>query len=377
MSSTGPTDPTALAILIVDDEVRLVTELAEAIADEGYTVHQAHSAAGALAILAAHPEIGVMISDIRMPDGDGLELTQRVLEGRRDPQALEVILVTGHATLEDAVLAVRSGAVDLVRKPFRLQQIFDAIARAMDRAIGRRRISVALSPRMAQPAAPAPQAEPDGGEPDILLSLLHELRMPLASILGLAEELESPRASPAAKAESATRIGDGARRLLATVDDLVVLTRMEEGRVRPSVQRLTSAAFLQGLAEAHEPMAARMGTALQVQREPDLAFMADGALLRCALAVLLRIALQRAPGGSTLTLSATRRSHGIAIEIGGKEAPRAADPTASAEEMAWRIAPLGIRFARAAFALHGGSLILAGGQQTAFCARVTLPHGLA
>ncbi|MEI6159969.1 MAG: response regulator [Roseococcus sp.] len=135
----------ALPILIVDDEVNVAAELADAAEDEGYTVHTANSAAAAMAILLAHDEIGVMISDMRMPDCDGLELTRRVLDGRDDMSALEVILITGHATLDDAVLAVRTGAFDFVRKPFRLQQIFEAVARAAARAIERRRVAANLA----------------------------------------------------------------------------------------------------------------------------------------------------------------------------------------------------------------------------------------
>lgn len=205
MSSQQVTEHAALAILIVDDEVNVAAELADAAKDEGYTVHQANSAGKALAILAEHPEIGVMISDIRMPDCDGLELTRRVLEGRDDSGALEVILITGHATLDDAVMAVRTGAFDFVRKPFRLQQIFDATTRAMARSIGRRRIAGTLGTMEAQRARSAPSSPPVElhGDPEILLSLMHELRTPLVPILGFAEVLETQRCSPAAISEYA------------------------------------------------------------------------------------------------------------------------------------------------------------------------------
>ena len=145
MSSAKLAESKALPILIVDDEVNVAAELADAAEDEGYTVHTANSAAAAMAILLAHDEIGVMISDMRMPDCDGLELTRRVLDGRDDMSALEVILITGHATLDDAGLAVRTGAFDFVRKPFRLQQIFEAVARAAARAIERRRVAANLA----------------------------------------------------------------------------------------------------------------------------------------------------------------------------------------------------------------------------------------
>lgn len=375
MNSVRPADLTTLAVLIVDDEMAVAGELADATAYEGYTVHQAHSAASALAILAGHPGIGVMISDIRMPDCDGLELTRRVLEGRDEADALEVILITGHATLEDAVLAVRTGAFDFVRKPFRLQQIFDATARAMARAIGRRRIAGALAAMQAQLAAPAPATLPDEvqGDPAILLSLMHELRTPLVPILGFAEVLETQRCSPADTVEYAKLIGNGGRQLLSTVDDLVVLAQMERGIIRLAPQALGARAILHALAEAHQSAAMLMGKSLRVRLEEEIAFVADGPLLHRALDVLLRIALQRSPRGTAVTLSASRASGGIRIEIGENGAPAGTSPTAFAEDVAQQFAPLGIRFARCVLALHGGSVILAGEEQTGFSALIALP----
>jgi len=128
----------SLAVLVVDDEQHMVSELQEALVDVGYTVFAACSAAQARILLETHPEIGVMISDIRMPDCDGIELTRHALAHRDDTVALEVILVTGHATLDDASAAMRHGAFDFVRKPFRLKDMFAAVSRAMARSISRR-----------------------------------------------------------------------------------------------------------------------------------------------------------------------------------------------------------------------------------------------
>jgi len=143
VSSEGMMDPSRalLAVLVVDDEQHMVSELEEALVDVGYAVFTACSAAQARKLLETHPEIGVMISDIRMPDCDGIELTRHALAHRDDTVALEVILVTGHATLDDAAAAMRHGAFDFVRKPFRLKDMFAAASRAMERSLSRRDIA--------------------------------------------------------------------------------------------------------------------------------------------------------------------------------------------------------------------------------------------
>lgn len=379
MSPVKLADSKALSILIVDDEVNVAAELADASEDEGYIVHKANSAAAAMAILAAHAEIGVMVSDIRMPDCDGLELTRRVLDGRDDASALEVILITGHATLEDAVLAVRTGAFDFVRKPFRLQQIFEAVARAAARAIGRRRVAAALAGMQSQRAnfAPATTEGRVPGSREMLIGLMHELRTPLVPILGFAEVLETQRCSPADTAEYAKLIGHGGKQLLSTVEDLLLLAQIERDEVRLAPMAVAAAPFLQDLADAHQPAAEIMGKSVKVNPTGGLTLWADAPLVRRALDVLVRIALQRNPRGTVVTLSAAAQGDATRFIIGPKrEAVEVTmiAPSAFAEDVAAQISPLGIRFARAAVALHGGSIILSGEQNTAFCAVVALPQ---
>ncbi|MBX9748148.1 MAG: response regulator [Roseococcus sp.] len=368
----------ALSILIVDDEVDVAAELADATADEGYTVHIANSAAAALAILAEHAEIGVMVSDIRMPDCDGIELMCRALQGRDDGNALEVILITGHATLDDAVVAVRTGAFDFVRKPFRLQQIFEAMARAVARAIGRRRVAAVMAVQDAQRGAQGPVTPSRGvqGSPDILIGLMHELRTPLVPILGFAEILETQRCSAPDTVEYARLIGTGGRQLLATVDDLVVLAQIERDEVRLSRSLVAAGPFLQDLASNQQAAADIAGKTIHVAPLGELRFAADQHLLRRAVDVLLRIALQRNPRGSAVILSASSGPGGTTILVTHDAAgpgPLPVTASAFAEDVAAQVAPLGIRFARAVAGLHGGAIRLFGEENMPFTAVLTLP----
>jgi FixJ family two-component response regulator len=126
-------------VLVVDDEPAVVTQLSDGLRVLGYDVLQASSVQAALSILASDPAITVVVSDVRMPESDGLGLARHVMNERGDSDAVEVVLITGHATIEDAAAAVRARAVDFLRKPFRLREAGDAVARAHDRATARRR----------------------------------------------------------------------------------------------------------------------------------------------------------------------------------------------------------------------------------------------
>jgi len=97
-------------------------------------VNSAGSSSEALSLLHESPDIAVVVTDIRMPHGTGLELAQSVLRARKGAMATEVILITGHATTDDVTEAVRLGACDFLHKPFRLAEVERAVRKASQRA---------------------------------------------------------------------------------------------------------------------------------------------------------------------------------------------------------------------------------------------------
>ncbi|MGH8259518.1 MAG: sigma-54-dependent transcriptional regulator [Steroidobacteraceae bacterium] len=104
--------------LIVDDDPDVVEWLQEVARMEGFTMARAHS------LREARIELGrqrpdVLLTDLRLPDGEGIEL-MRELE---KPEATEVIVVTGHATVDSAVAALRAGASDYLVKPADLERV--------------------------------------------------------------------------------------------------------------------------------------------------------------------------------------------------------------------------------------------------------------
>ena len=92
-------------VLLVDDNAALVDNLRQILEDEGYAVQSASTASEAE--LKAEHGFDVALVDLRLPDGEGTVLTQRL--HRRSPESA-VVLLTGFATLETAIAAVRAGA---------------------------------------------------------------------------------------------------------------------------------------------------------------------------------------------------------------------------------------------------------------------------
>ena len=103
----------ALHALVVEDDKNALTALAELVADEGFTVEKAASVRAARARLAAQiPD--VVLLDLILPDGTGFDLIQD-LQGQTD--RVEIVVITGHASISTAVEALRHGASDYLTKP--------------------------------------------------------------------------------------------------------------------------------------------------------------------------------------------------------------------------------------------------------------------
>ena len=122
-------------LLIVDDE-RMETEIIEKLIDrERFPcagVYTAQNMEDAVRILRKYP-VGIMLCDIEMPQGSGLELTKWVRENGMD---VEVIFLTGHAEFTYATEALRLGAVDYLLKPVEQEQfssVLDAVLEKMER----------------------------------------------------------------------------------------------------------------------------------------------------------------------------------------------------------------------------------------------------
>ncbi len=121
-------------ILIVDDEQSLRELLSFALGDEGWDVATAVDGAAAAAALQAEP-VDVVLSDIRMPGMDGLELLRHVAMSAPDT---DVILMTAHASTDTAIEALRLGAYDYITKPFDLDELKITVRRSLDQQALRR-----------------------------------------------------------------------------------------------------------------------------------------------------------------------------------------------------------------------------------------------
>ncbi len=115
-------------LLVVDDEVELMTALCESLRDEGFDAAGFSDPVAGLAALR-EGDFDVLLSDLMMPGTDGIQLLRQGFAA--DPDLVGIIM-TGQGSIQTAVEAMKAGAFDYVLKPFRLQQVLPVLGRATE-----------------------------------------------------------------------------------------------------------------------------------------------------------------------------------------------------------------------------------------------------
>jgi DNA-binding response OmpR family regulator len=106
--------------MLVDDEVSFVESTAKRLVKRNIDVITAFSAAEGLEKLAANPDLDVIVLDIKMPGMDGIEALKEI---KKVSPLTEVIMLTGHATIESAIQGMKLGAYNYLRKPSDIQEL--------------------------------------------------------------------------------------------------------------------------------------------------------------------------------------------------------------------------------------------------------------
>jgi len=116
------------SLLIVDDEPSILQSLGGLLSDEGFAVTTAVNGYEALKIIEAESPDLVLL-DIWMPGIDGIETLKEI---KKDNPNIQVIIITGHGTIETAVKATKLGAYDLIEKPLSIDKVIVAINNALN-----------------------------------------------------------------------------------------------------------------------------------------------------------------------------------------------------------------------------------------------------
>lgn len=117
-------------ILLVDDEQGFVETMAKRLDKRGFTVSTALSGQEGLDVLAKDQSIDVVVMDVKMPGMEGTEALKLV---KADYPLVEVIMLTGHATVSSAIEGMKAGAFDYMMKPCDIDELLTKVGEAYDK----------------------------------------------------------------------------------------------------------------------------------------------------------------------------------------------------------------------------------------------------
>jgi signal transduction histidine kinase len=228
VASAQPPKPTLLVVDDTRDNLALMSSLLK----EDYHVKVAINGEKALRIAQSDPPPDLILLDVMMPGLDGFEVCQR-LKAESRTRRIPVIFLTAKSDAENEQKGLELGAVDYITKPISppilLARVKNHIAlMTLADFLQKRNIELDLARAAAEKANRA--------KSEFLSSMSHELRSPLNAILGFSQLMASDTPPPtASQHESLTRILQAGWHLLALIDEILDLARVESGRV-PLVQ---------------------------------------------------------------------------------------------------------------------------------------------
>ena len=288
---TGPA-----RLLVVDDEVALLNALCDTLRDQGYETTGFTSGGLALAAMQS-AKFDLLLTDLMMPGMDGIALLEAALE--TDPELVGVIM-TGEGTIATAVDAMQKGALDYIRKPFRLTVILPVLSRAL--AMRRLRLENAkLEQSLREHAAELEAANNDLEA--FSFSVSHDLRAPLRAIDGYCGIIEEELGD---KLDELSRhlfrvVRDSSQRMGILINDLLAFAHL--GRQPLSRQPVSISALVHEVVDELRKEHVQRQIEIRVRDLPD--GVGDPALLKQVLVNLLSNAFKF-----------TRKTEAAVVEVG-------------------------------------------------------------
>jgi signal transduction histidine kinase len=260
--SPGAAPPrSGVQVLIVDDEESLRVALAQAFKLEGYRVTTAAAAQEAIEAMRGAP-FEVVITDLMLPDMDGIALTERAR--LMQPGAL-VVLMTGQGTIDSAVKALKGGAYDYILKPFRLEELFVIVARGLEQQrLRQENIQLSEINRRLY--------ELDQIRSDLLSAITHEFRTPLTIIHGWVDLLLGQHLGGLTpdQQESVVAVKQGAQRLGRLIGNLLAYVEFERGEINLQTQEVHLPDLLRSVVQPFEPEIKERGLTVHFDLEAEI-----------------------------------------------------------------------------------------------------------
>jgi len=287
--------------LVVDDEEWMRDACEQILQPEGVEVITAADGQTGLEMARRHaPDL--ILADLKMPGMDGIAYLQAVKA--LDPE-VAAIVITGYATLEAAVEAMKAGAYDFLAKPFKPADLRAVVRRGLEHRAAALRAAVVLH----------------GGTPPAelhLAMLAHRFKAPLAVLrqcVGVVLEGYTGEISPRAKGMMEI-VAQRADQMIQFVNDWLMLSRLDQGKGIESPQAVAVLDVIKAAVERvkQDPRAESLTIQCVVTGEAG-SVLADPSALDELFANLLDNAVRYTPAGGSVHVEVNRLAEGVAVTL--------------------------------------------------------------
>lgn len=297
-------------VLLVDDEEDILFALSEFLTSKGYSVELAHDSRQALSLIHEN-DFTAVVSDLRMPGMSGVGLLEEVLGV--DPDTVFIIM-TGYATVQSAVEALRKGAYDYIVKPFSLHDLEKTVRLGLEKR-NLARENIELSHLMKK------LIEIDQIKTNVISAISHEFRTPLTSLKGYLGIL-MPSVEEVTSAEGPERkwlkgMKVNLDRLETLILNLLVMTEVRAGDLLISEEEVEVNDVITGAIDALDPVIKSKG--VEVVFDGDGAPRIEGDVEK--LGVVMRNLIENAvkfnldSGSVTIGVSRSADQRGVTVNI--------------------------------------------------------------
>ena len=256
-------------ILIVDDELGIRIGCRRTLEPAGYNVEEASSFKQGQEKLAS-AMYDLVLLDVMLPDGRGIDLLPDIVA--KDPETVTII-ITGYATVEMAVSAIKRGAYDFISKPF----TSDLLLLTVEQGLEKRRLSLE-SRRLKQVETEAAELARQKAEAERLgiykaqfaLTVAHELRAPVAGAQSLLRTLTNGLVGEFTEKQNTIlqRLESRLDELLALINDLLTLAKSKNLVEETPIEKVPLRPVIQKILVQFEAMAAEKGISVDFD-EPE------------------------------------------------------------------------------------------------------------
>jgi signal transduction histidine kinase len=319
-----PADAPGL-LLVVDDDAANRDVLSRRLKRQGHSVRTASNGLDALRLLR-ETAFDLVLLDIMMPDMDGYEVLGHI-KGDSRLQHIPVIMISALNEVQSVVRCIEAGAEDYLAKPFNSTLLKARISVCLDKKRGRDR-ETSLFEQLQTNYERLQEVEKL--RDDMRNMIVHDLRTPLTAVIVGVEMLEKFGALNDTQREMMAIASGGGKTLLAMINDLLDVEKMESGATQLHYAELSAAALVAGAVAQVAPLAQMDQTALVMDVPAGLAlFAGDENMLSRTLVNLIANAIKftRAgivtitasqEGGETIRFAVRDTGTGIPAEAFGR-----------------------------------------------------------